>query len=237
MKIKENKELKLPKIMFVSIWANVMFVLILCFWFMNSVLFFVNYPHLTLIPLGLITFGLLVSYILLLAGPGEAFTKKSPETNFDDFKKSIVYSIISFLVFVSIFQYYKVPPTLPKIVKEETVKITELSIFDKLSGNKLIFSIGYNDNNGNTRWVSSFKDLSSRNNYINTLVENGKFKVKIVYTKDKHNNASLKIIRKVIKGQNLSIMSRHEKDWLKMMLEDKTILSQMGLSDNMSDKE
>jgi len=60
MKIKEDRELKFPRIMFHTIWANFMFVIILAFLFINSMLYVVNYPSLTLIPLGLIVFGIIL---------------------------------------------------------------------------------------------------------------------------------------------------------------------------------
>jgi len=202
MKIKEDRELKLPRLMFKTIQANFMFVCILAFWFVNSLLYLVDYPSLTLIPLGLISFGLISFYLLMVGSVGEAFNSSAPQMHFDDLKRTVIYLLISLLVFVGI-QFYadsnKVPVPPKVLVSEQTIKITELSIFD--THNKTIkYAIGYKDSNGTIRWQSVFTALNDRTEYLKTLVSDGKFKVKINFKVNKHNTGSLEIIKQTIKG-------------------------------------
>ncbi len=200
MKIKEDKEFKMPQIMFKTIWANFMFMLVLGFWFVNGLLAVVDYPHLPIVVLGLITFGVVAFYIIMMAAPGEAFNKHAPQVNFDDLKRSIVYMVLSLFVFSGIYQNNKVPPKPPKkLVSEQTIKITELSIFD-VHNKKIKYAIGYKDINGSIKWQSNFEALGDRTEYLKTLVKDNKFIVEIYFKVNKHNNGSLKIIKQNIKG-------------------------------------
>ena len=204
MNIKDRKtSWKFPRLMFHTIWANFMFVVILALLFVNTILYLVNYPSLTLIPLGLIVFGVVAFYLLLVGSAGEAFTKHAPQENFSDLKRSVIYLLITLAMFTAIHYYQdsnKVIPPPPILVAESTVKIVELSIFD-IHNKKIKYAIGYKDVNGTLRWQSNFKALSDRTEYLKTLVgKDNKFKVEIYYKINKYNNGSLEIIKQTIKG-------------------------------------
>jgi len=142
-------------------------------------------------------------YLLLVGSAGEAFTKHAPDENFSDLKRSVIYLLITLVLFTAT-QYYhdsnKVPPPPPIIVDASTVKITELSIFD-IHDKKIKYAIGYKDTNGTIRWQSNFEALDDRTEYLKTLVgKDNKFKVEIYFKINKHNNGSLEIIKQIIKG-------------------------------------
>ncbi len=202
MKIKEDKEFKMPQIMFKTIWANFMFMVLLAAMFVNGLLEVVDYGSADLIPFGLTIFGVVAFYLMMVGGPGEAFARNAPDVNFQDLRRTVIYVVITFIVFVGIFQYKKhneIIPIPPKLVAEKSIKITELSIFD-IHNSKIKYAIGYKDINGSVKWQSNFEALKDRTEYLKTLVDNNKFKVEIYFKVSKHNKGSLEIIKQTIKG-------------------------------------
>jgi hypothetical protein len=203
MDIKDRKTgWKFPRIMFHTTWANFMLIIVLAFLFINSMLYFVHYSSFSLISSGFIVFGM-ISIFLLLASVNESFTRNSPEVHFSDLKRTAIYMFITFFIFAYIHYYnehHKVVAPPPPLVKEKTIKIVELSIFD-VQIKKIKYMIGYKDNNGTTCYKSTFDTLDDRNDYLDTLVgKDNKFKVEINFKIDKHNNGSLEIIKQTIKG-------------------------------------
>jgi hypothetical protein len=199
MKIKEERTLKLPKIMFKTSYANFMFVLILCLWFLNTVLFLVDYSHLELPTLGISSFILVAIYIIMLGAPGEAFREYAPQEHFDDLKKSVLYIVLCFIIFAGIFQYNKQDIVPEKLIQPQSIKITELTIFDSIKNGSSNYVIGYKDKKGILRIQSNFKTVEDRNEYLKTLIKDNKFKVQIFFNIDEHNVFSLEIIKRNIK--------------------------------------
>ena len=198
MRIKEPSNFKFPRLMFHSIFSNFMFVVILSFWFINSILFLVDYPFLGLIPTGLITFGLIAVFLCMVGGPGEAFSSDSPKENFQDFRRAIVYMIISLGIFVGLHYYNKEEPKKIVLVKEQSIPIKSIEITD-VHHNKIMYELEYKDSNGSIRWKNKFPTDEDRQKYLDTLVKDGKFKVGIFFHIDTHNNGSLSVVKKTIK--------------------------------------
>lgn len=61
MKIKEDREFNIPRVMFHTIWANFIFLVLLAAMFINTILFLADYISIKLVPLGLMLFGLIRS--------------------------------------------------------------------------------------------------------------------------------------------------------------------------------
>ena len=200
MKIKEPSNFKFPRLMFQSIFPNFMFVVILAFWFINSILFLVDYPYLGLIPLGLITFGLIAVFLFMVVGPGEGFSSKAPKENFQDFRRAIVYMFISLGIFVGIHYYNKEEPKKIVLVKEQSIPIKSIEITD-VHHNKIVYVLEYKDSNGTIRWKNNFPTDLDREKYLDTLVKDGKFKVGIFFRIDDHNKGSLSVVKKTIKDK------------------------------------